>query len=67
MQIQMDPGNGGSKTAVIICKITKKRETDLRLKELVKVVENILKGTVNNDIIIYIYLSYLMTSCRSCD
>ena len=56
----MDPGNGGSKTAVkFICKITKKRETDLRLKELVKVVENILKGTaVNNDIIIYLYLSY---------
>ena len=56
----MDPGNGRSKTAVkFICKITKKREADFRLKELVKVVENILKGTtVNNDIIIYIYLSY---------
>ena len=60
MQIHMDPGNGRSKTAVkFICKITKKREADFRLKELVKVVENILKGTtVNNDIIIYIYLSY---------
>ena len=60
MQIQMDPGNKDSKTAVaFICKLTKKRETDLRLKELVKIVENILKGTVNlnNDIIIYIYLS----------
>ena len=53
MQIQMDPGNGRSKTAVkFICKITKNREADLRLKELVKVVENILKGTaVNNDMI----------------
>ena len=60
MQIQMDPGNGRSKTAVnFICKIRKKREADLRLKELVKAVENILKGTaVNNDIIIYLYLSY---------
>ena len=29
-----------------------KREIGLRLKELVKIVENILKGTVNNDIII---------------
>ena len=60
MQIQMDPGNGRSKTAVkFICKITKKREADLRLKELVKVVENILKGTaVNSDMIIYLYLSY---------
>ena len=58
MQIQMDPGNKDSKTAVaFICKLTKKRETDLRLKELVKIVENILKRTVNNDIIIYIYLS----------
>ena len=56
----MDPGNGRSKTAVkFICKIRKKREADLRLKELVKAVENILKGTaVNNDIIIYLYLSY---------
>ena len=53
MQIQMDPGNKDSKTAVeFICKLTKKRETDLRLKELVKIVENILKGTVNNDIIV---------------
>ena len=60
MQIQMDPGNGRSKTGVkFICEITKKREADLRLKELGKVVENILKGTaVNNDIIIYLYLSY---------
>ena len=56
----MDPGNGRSKTGVkFICEITKKREADLRLKELGKVVENILKGTaVNNDIIIYLYLSY---------
>ena len=61
MQIQMDPGNGRSKTAVnFICKIRKKREADLRLKELVKAVENILKGTaglltaVNNDIL-YIF------------
>ena len=62
MQIQMDPGNKDSKRAVeFICKLTKKRETGLRLKELVKIVENILKGTVNNDIIIYIDLSYLMT------
>ena len=58
----MDPGNKDSKTAVeFICKLTKKREIGLRLKELVKIVENILKGTINNDIIIYINLSYLMT------
>ena len=55
----MDPGNKDSKTAVeFSCKLTKKREIGLRLKELVKIVENILKGTINNDIIIYIYLSY---------
>ena len=58
----MDPGNNDSKTAVeFSCKLTKKREIGLRLKELVKIVENILKGTINNEIIIYIYLSFLMT------
>ena len=52
MHIQMDLGNKDSKTAVeFIFKLTKKR-----LKELVKIVENILQGTVNNEIIIYIYL-----------
>ena len=52
----MDPGNGRSKTAVkFICKITKKREADLRLKELVKVVENILKGILSTMTSLYIF------------
>ena len=54
----MDPGNKDSKTAVeFSCKLTKKTEIGLRLKELVKIVENILKGTVNDH---YIYLLVLL-------
>ena len=56
MHIQMDPGNGRSKTAVkFICKIRKKREADLRLKELVKAVENILKGMLSTMTSLYIF------------
>ena len=37
----MDPGNKDSKTAVeFSCKLTKKREIGLRLKELVKMLDD---------------------------
>ena len=57
----MDPGNKDSKTAVeFSCKLTKKREIGLRLKELVKIVENILKGTIDQQWHHYIYLPVLL-------